>query len=191
MTTTTHRYRIDDLQGAPIATMSIVQAIAKPDDMSYRGCTGRVTVELEYVETSSGSTKRVKAFPFDGQWFPLSGTSFSMRIGNFNLSPELVCRGIGTLCWSKIHETLPFPPSYSLVLDGKLSDRDATITGMILGKNRTINNTERRNAFWRRMLDPADLTFVPSEDGGGYFRGRFVDPAAHSSYIAKAIATKI
>ncbi|RXV68832.1 hypothetical protein D1006_27310 [Burkholderia stabilis] len=191
MNTTRHTYRITDLQGAPIATMTIVQAIEKLDGSPDRYCTGRVSVELEYLESRFGSTTRVKKFPFDERWLPLDESSFKMHVGDFMLPPELCCRGIGTLCWSEIHRTLPLPPGFSLVLAGSLSERDATITGTILGKMRTIDNIARRNAFWRRMLDPANHAFMPDENGGGYFRGRFVDPASHGSYTPKAIATKI
>ncbi len=191
MNTTRHSYRIADLQGVPIATMTIVQEIDKLDALPDRCCTGRVSVEFEYRESPFGSPTRVRKFPFRERWFPLDDSSFKMHIGDFMLPPELCCRGIGTLCWSEIHRTLPLPPGFSLLLAGSLSDKDATMTGNILGKTQTIDNIERRNAFWRRMLDPAHQTLVSDANGDGYFRGRFVDPATHASYTPKAIATRI
>ncbi|NHV26603.1 hypothetical protein [Burkholderia sp. D-99] len=191
MSTVRHPYRITDLQGAPIATMTIVQEIEKLDELPDRYCSGRVSVELEYPGSRFGSTTRVKIFPFEGRWFPLDESSFKMHIGDFILPPELCCRGIGTLCWSEIHQTLPLPPGFSLLLTGRLSDKDATMTGTILGKQQTIDNLERRNGFWRRMLDPASLTFESDENGEGFFKGRFVDPATHASYAPKAIAKRI
>ncbi|KVH40198.1 hypothetical protein WT01_03390 [Burkholderia cepacia] len=189
--TTRHPYRITDLQRVPIATMTIVQEIEKLDALPDRCCTGRVSVEFEYLESRHGSTARVRKFPFDERWLPLDDASFQMRIGDFMLPPELCCRGIGTLCWSEIHRTLPLPPGFSLLLAGSLSNKDATLTGNIPGKLQTIDNIERRNAFWRRMLDPANQVLVSDANGDGYFRGRFVDPATHASYTPKALATRI
>lgn len=191
MNTTRHRYLIGNLQHAPNVTMTITQTIDKPDEKSYRYCTGRVSVELEYPETSCGSTAQAKKFPFDGKWFPLDQRSFEMHVGDFILPPELCRQGIGTLCWSEIRRTLPLPSSCSFFLSGGLSNKDATITGKILGTVATIDNIARRDAFWRRMLDPATLTFRSDENGEGSFRGLFVDPAAHPSYVPKAIATRI
>ncbi|WP_174918765.1 hypothetical protein [Burkholderia lata] len=191
MNTARHRYLIGNLQHAPNVTMTIVQTIDKPDEKSYRYCTGRVTVELEYPETSCGSTTQIKKFPFDGKWFPLDLRSFEMHVGDFILPPELCRQGIGTLCWSEIRRTLPLPSSCPFFLSGGLSSNDATITGKILGKVDTIDNIARRDAFWRRMLDPATLSFVSDDNGEGSFRGLFVDPVAHHSYVPKAIATTI
>ncbi|ABB12919.1 hypothetical protein [Burkholderia lata] len=189
--TTRHRYLIGNLQHAPDVTMTIAHTLDKPDPASYRYCTGRVTVELDYPETSGGSTTQVRKFPFDGKWFPLDQRSFEMHVGDFILPPELCCQGIGTLCWSEIRRTLPLPSSFPFFLSGGLSDKDATITGKILGTKRTIDNIARRDAFWRRMLDPASPPFMSDQNGEGSFRGLFVDPVAHSSYVPKAIATKI
>ncbi|WP_278650630.1 hypothetical protein [Burkholderia lata] len=191
MNTTRHRYLIGNLQHAPDVTMTIAHTLDKPDPASYRYCTGRVTVELDYPETSCGSTTQVRKFPFDGKWFPLDQRSFEMHVGDFILPPELCCQGVGTLCWSEIRRTLPLPSSCPFFLSGGLSDKDATITGKILGTKRTIDNIARRDAFWRRMLDPASPPFMSDQNGEGSFRGLFVDPVAHPSYVPKAIATKI
>jgi len=191
MNTVRYRYLIGNLQHAPNVTMTIVQTIDKPDEKSYRYCTGRVTVELEYPETSCRSTTQIKKFPFDGKWFPLDQRSFEMHVGDFILPPELCRQGIGTLCWSEIRRTLPLPSSCPFFLSGGLSSNDATITGKILGKVDTIDNIARRDAFWRRMLDPATLSFISDENGEGSFRGLFVDPVTHHSYVPKAVATTI
>ncbi|WP_152601896.1 hypothetical protein [Burkholderia paludis] len=171
--------------------MTIGQAIDRAAGLPERYCTGRICVELEYESTSFGTTTRVRKFPLDATWFPVDDASFKMRVGDFSLPPELCCRGIGTLCWSKIHETLPRPPRDALILTGALSSKDAKLTGMIRGTMQTIDNLRRRNDFWLRMLAPGTQVLQSDRNGDGSFSGRFVDPARHANDPKKAIATKI
>ncbi|MGS0896740.1 hypothetical protein ACVBGC_30035 [Burkholderia stagnalis] len=191
MNTTRHRYGITDLRRMPIATLTIEHATDKMDGIPDAYCSGSVFVGLEYPDPSPRSTASITRSPFHGKWSCSNGSVFTMHIGDFILPPELCFRGIGTLCWSLIHRTLPSPPGNALVLAGALSRKDATITVCSRGNVRQVPNLVRRNAFWRRMLDPAGLIFESDANGEGFFRGRFVDPAAHASYTAKAIATPL
>jgi hypothetical protein len=108
----------------------------------------------------------------------------TLKVTGFILPPELTQCGIGTFIWSSIYKGLAPSIAGRLRLRGELSAKDATVSHVDASGHlvKGIPNIERRNNFWKRMLDANDHTFKFDKEGNGKFEGRFVDPATNPSY---------
>ena len=160
---------------------------------SLMGTCGQVCVSVVYTDPEAPLRARA-SHCYREKIFHTQGVGLVLHIIDFKLPSALMQCGIGTLIWSRIYRVLDDAGLLPMQLTGSLSGKDATVCHVnadglqvwqdIEGRSElgTIPNTERRNAFWNRMLDTTNRRFDCDAAGRGGFSGCFIDPAAHRSY---------
>lgn len=179
--TTVETWAITDGSGTEVTQLSIVHRIHGGER------DGAITAIFTYRNPTP--TEPRSKYTFSASWSLKKGGLAELFVRDFVLPTRLRRRGIGTLCWSLIYQTLATAMVVDVQLHGKLSSVDKTMHDprdnpdfSHIDDLERIDNIKRRNEFWLRMLDPSDRNLECDAQGNGRFRGRFVDPVAHASY---------
>lgn len=148
---------------------------------------GEVSALLQSNNDPSVGGTPIPTYNYVDQWgMKLDSNDYHLHIKDFILPHQLRQQGIGTICWSLIHQTFPKYLHINLLLRGELGSCDATIPSNKQAHTTLfsdhIDNIERRNMFWKRMIEPTTLDFSCDKYGNGHFCGQFVDPALHPSF---------
>lgn len=152
-----------------------------------RPINGSVGAILKYIDISQTIHEWRKVEYEENLHFESASSSYKMKIYDFVLPICLRRKGLGTLIWSSIYNFLPEEIRSNLIISGLLSREDssiktATVNGDSIAIER-IDNSKRRNQFWRRMIKTPPIKFPEENGGNGAFIGYMIDPCKDSSFV--------